>query len=163
MSERDFEDLLRQHRGIVFKIANSYSSPGVDREDLVQEICLQLWRAFPGYDPARLFSTWLYRVALNTAISMARSRYARERWSVPLEESEAAAIAQAPHRPEQEDRLARLHHTLQGLPELDRALVLLYLEERSYREIAEILGISETNVGTKLDRLKQRMRRDQRR
>jgi RNA polymerase sigma-70 factor (ECF subfamily) len=160
VNERDFEDLLQQHRGIVFKIANSYSSPGADREDLVQEICLQLWRAFPGYDTARRFSTWMYRVALNTAISVSRTRHARERGSVPLEESEADAIAQAPHRPELDDRIARLYRTLQGLPEMDRALVLLHLEERSYREIAEILGISETNVGTKLDRLKQRMRRD---
>lgn len=160
LDSREFETWLDEHRGIVFKIANSYCPVGEERDDLVQEICLQLWRSFPGYDSERRFSTWMYRVALNTAISFARTTRARERRVVPLEESGAGATAEATPLRERDERITQLYRFLHGLTELERALIVLYLEERSYREIAEVLGISETNVGTKLGRLKQRMRRD---
>jgi RNA polymerase sigma-70 factor (ECF subfamily) len=120
----------------------------------VQEIRLQLWRAYPSYDPGRTFSTWMYRVALNTAISFARDARARRQRAVPLDHTDLAE----PAKPEADDRLAELYRVLHGMEELDRALLVLYLEDRSYREIGEILGISETNVGTKLNRLKQRVR-----
>ena len=155
-----FEARLDEHRGIVFKIANIYCPDGEERDDLVQEICLQLWRSYPGYDNERRFSTWMYRVALNTAISFARTARARRRHVVPLDEPGAGATAAAPPPRERDERIAGLYRFLRSLPELDRALVVLYLEERTYREIAEVLGISETNVGTKLSRLKQTMRRD---
>ncbi len=158
--QREFEARLDEHRGIVFTIANTYCPEGEERDDLVQEICLQLWRSYPGYDTERRFSTWMYRVALNTAISFARSARVRERRVVPLDEPEADATAGAPPPREWDERIARLYRFLHGLAELDRALVVLYLEDRTYREIAEVLGISETNVGTKLSRLKQLMRRD---
>jgi RNA polymerase sigma-70 factor (ECF subfamily) len=155
-----FETLLDEHRGIVRRITYNYCRSGEERDDLAQEIGLQLWRAWPGYDPGRRFSTWMYRVALNTAISFARARQSRQRGVVTLDESDLAASAAAPPAEERDERLERLHRHLRGLPELDRALVLLWLEDRSYREIGEVLGISETNVGTKLNRLKQTMRRD---
>ena len=163
MSEReqqDFETRLAEHRGILYKLANAYCPAGEDRDDLVQEILLQLWRSFPSYDRERRFSTWMYRVALNTAISFARSARARATRTVALDESpEAERVAAA--APNLEDaRVTELYRVLHGLPELDRALVLLYLEEKSYQEIGEILGISETNVGTKLGRLKQAIRRE---
>jgi len=154
----EFEARLEAHRGIVFKLANAYCPAGEERDDLVQEICLQLWRSFPGYDRERRFSTWMYRVALNTAISFARAARTRDERAVPLEGSPAAALAEAPPPPGSDERIAALHRFLRSLDELDRALVVLYLEDRSYREIAEILGISETNVGTKLNRCKQKMR-----
>jgi RNA polymerase sigma factor (sigma-70 family) len=154
----EFEARLEAHRGIVFKLANAYCPAGEERDDLVQEICLQLWRSFPGYDRERRFSTWMYRVSLNTAISFARAARTRDERAVPLEQSPAAALAEAPSAPGSDERMAALHRFLRGLDELDRALVLLYLEDRSYREIAEILGISETNVGTKLNRCKRKMR-----
>ena len=155
-----FETLLDEHRGIVRRITYNYCRSGEERDDLAQEICLQLWRAWPGYDPGRRFSTWMYRVALNTAISFARARQSRQRGVVTLDESDLAASAAVPPAEERDERLERLHRHLRGLPELERALVLLWLEDRSYREIGEVLGISETNVGTKLNRLKQTMRRD---
>jgi RNA polymerase sigma-70 factor (ECF subfamily) len=151
---------LDEHRGIIFKIANSYCPGGEERDDLVQEICLQLWRSYASYDPERRFSTWMYRVALNTAISFARATRRREGHTVPLDESQAGEAAEVLRPHERDERVAELYRVLHSLSELDRALVLLYLEERSYREIAEVLGISETNVGTRLGRLKQRMRRD---
>ncbi len=166
----EFERRLEEHRGIVFKLAHAWcpavaeGAAGEDRDDLVQEICLQLWRAYPGYDPGRKFSTWMYRVALNTAISFARRARSRRRPLQPLESVPEAALRPvgapaAEVTPETDDRLARLEHALRELPELDRALVLLHLDERSHREIAEILGLSESNVGTKLNRLKDRLRR----
>jgi RNA polymerase sigma factor (sigma-70 family) len=159
-AQREFEARLGEHRGIVFKIANTYCPDREERDDLAQEICLQLWRAYPGYDHERRFSTWMYRVALNTAISFARTVRVRKRRVVPLDEPGADATAEAPSPPEQDERIARLYRSLHGLAALDRALVVLYLEDRTYREIAEVLGISETNVGTKLARLKQMFRRD---
>lgn len=157
--QKEFEGRLEAHRGIVFKLANAYCPPGEERDDLVQEICLQLWRSYPGYDRERRFSTWMFRVALNTAISFARAARAREQRGGELDSPAADRVA-APPAVERDERLAALHRFLRRQGELDRALVLLYLEDRSYREIAEILGISETNVGTRLNRCKEKMRQE---
>lgn len=158
--QRQFEAQLAEHQGIVYKIANSYCREREERDDLVQEICLQLWRSYPGYDPARRFSTWMYRVALNTAITFARGRRARETHLVAMTDYAVAESVEMAPPDQPDDRAVQLYRFLHAIPELDRALVVLYLEERSYREIAEVLGITETNVGTKLDRLKQKIRRD---
>ena len=152
----DFADRLAEHRGILFKIAHTYAFDSAEREDLIQEICLQLWRSYPSYDRERRFSTWMYRVALNTAIS--RSRHARRRpHEVPFDET-LEVKAEIPAEPD--ERIEWLYRFVRTLPPLDRALMLLYLDDRSYREIAEVLGVTETNVGTKINRLKQLMRRD---
>jgi RNA polymerase sigma-70 factor (ECF subfamily) len=143
---------------MVFKVANTYALP-VDREDLAQEIAIQLWRAFPGYDAARPFPTWLYRIALNVGISHLRGHAAREHRTVPLELElhESAALAAQEAEGDEAPRL--LGEFIAQLDALNRALLLLYLDERSYREMAEVLGISETNVSTKINRLKERVKR----
>lgn len=154
-----FGDLLEQHRGIVLKIAGTYAWHPEDRADLAQEIAAQLWRAYPGYDPARSFSTWMYRIALNVAISFVRGDGARRQHAVPLDEDlHDVGTDGADHEAEQHLRLLR--RCIEQLEPLNRALLLLYLEDRSHREIAEVLGISEGNVATKLNRLKQRIRND---
>ncbi len=154
-----FAALLDAHRGIVFKVANAWCRQPEDRRDLAQEIAAQLWRAFPGYDPARSFSTWMYRIALNVAISHVRSVAARAA-DVPLDDHQEAQFAvdddSAQH--ENDQRIRALYAVIDRQPPLDRALLLLWLEERSQREIAEVLGLSESNVSTKLNRLKQRIR-----
>jgi RNA polymerase sigma-70 factor (ECF subfamily) len=153
-----FGALLERHRGIVFKVANTYARDAEDRADLAQEIAAQLWRAWPSYDPARSLTTWMYRIALNVAISFLRSEGARRRDMVPFDE---ALHDTAIHDdPEGEQQLRVLDRVIARLEPLNRALLLLYLEERSHREIAEILGITETNVATKIGRLKQRIRND---
>lgn len=156
----EFRDLLERHRKIVFKVANTYGRQPDDRADLAQEIAAQLWRAFPGYDPQRAFSTWMYRIALNVAISHVRSESHRQRHAVPLDDElhDLADENGADHEAEQ--RVRALHRFIAQLEPLNRALLLLYLEDHSYREIAEILGISETNVATKISRLRQRIRTD---
>ena len=154
-----FGTLLQRHSGIVFKIANSYARGADDRADLAQEIAAQLWHAWPKYDPARSFSTWMYRVALNVAISHVREQAVRARHdAVPLDDAlhDVADTGAIDHESDQHLRL--LQGFIARQPPLDRALLLLYLEDRPQREIAEILGISEANVSTKVGRLKQRLR-----
>jgi RNA polymerase sigma-70 factor (ECF subfamily) len=150
-----FTALLREHAGIIHKVALGYTSSFADRQDLSQEITLQLWRAYPRYSPDRPFSTWMYRVALNVAISHLRRHYHPERVTLPLEESDVE-IASVPEP--NDERVILLRQVIAAFPPLDRALVLLYLDEHSHREIAAILGLTETNVATKLSRLKQRLR-----
>ncbi len=160
--QAEFAALLQRHRGIVFKVANTYGAGADDRADLAQDIAVQLWRAWPGYDCGRNFTTWMYRIALNVAISFARGDGLRRRHVVPLddelhdlpsENGEARAHEHAQH-------VELLRRFIARQAPLDRALLLLYLEERPQREIAEILGISESNVSTKINRLKQRIRTD---
>jgi RNA polymerase sigma-70 factor (ECF subfamily) len=155
-ARRQFGELLEQHRGIVFKVANTYARDPDDRAELAQEIAAQLWRAWPGFDPSRSVSTWMYRIALNVAISFVRSEGQRRRHAVALDEALHDAADTTDH--ETDHALRTLHRFIATLEPLNRALLVLYLDERSQREIAEVLGISETNVSTKINRLKQRLR-----
>ena len=153
-----FQALLAQHEKIVFKVAGMYCRNAEDQRDLAQEICVQAWRSFGSYDPARSFSTWMYRIALNVAISNARSAGLRDRHAVPLDEDVHDIADENAVPGETDERVRILHRFIEQLGALDRALMLLYLEDRSYREIADVLGITETNVATKINRLKQRIR-----
>lgn len=156
-----FGDVLERHRGIVLKVAGSYAADPDDRADLAQDIAAQLWRAWPSYAPDRPVTTWMYRIALNVAISHLRGRTLRDRHHVPLdEETHAGALHEASPGEDHEanQHLRMLQRVIAALPPLDRALMLLYLDERSQREIADVLGISESNVSTKLSRLRQRIR-----
>jgi RNA polymerase sigma factor (sigma-70 family) len=156
---RQFQTLLREHEGIVFKVAGLYARHAEDRRDLAQEISLQAWRSFARFDPRKAkFSTWLYRVALNVAISQLRK--ASGAWQgrlEPLEQHHLETIG-AELKPEPDERLAALYAFIAQFDALNRALILLYLEDKSYAEIADILGISETNVATKIGRIKQTLR-----
>jgi RNA polymerase sigma-70 factor (ECF subfamily) len=155
-----FLRLLDQHGGIIRKVAAGYSSRLADRHDLEQEITLQLWKAYPRYSPDRPFSTWMYRIALNVAISFLRRHTRPGRQTISLEENEIEIADENAQPPETDDRIPLLQKVIASLPALERALLLLYLDEHSYREIAAILGITETNVATKLNRLKQRVRQE---
>ena len=154
-----FQALLERHRKIVFKVANTYCRDPHDRADLAQEIAAQLWRSFPSYDGQRVFSTWMYRIALNVAISFRRSSGRHERHLVALDEELHDAPADS-KTDAQDDSVQALYRCIDRLDPFNRALLLLYLDERSQREIAEILGLSETNVATRVGRLKQRLRDD---
>ena len=158
-ASQQFRELLERHRKIVFKVANTYCRDPHDRADLAQEIAAQLWRAFPGYDGSRVFSTWMYRIALNVAISFRRSSGLHERHMVALDEQlhdAADADAAGPD----DDSVQALYRCIDRFDPLNRAVLLLYLEDRSQREIAEILGLTETNVATKIGRLKNRLREE---
>jgi RNA polymerase sigma factor (sigma-70 family) len=152
----DFSALLEGNRRLIFKVAHIYGRGRADIEDLAQEIATQSWRAFPTYDPARSFSTWLYRIALNVAISWLRAEAPRRRRSVPFEAELHDAAVNPADDADDGSRILRGFIDAQG--PLDRALLLLYMEERPNNEIAEILGITPTNVTTKINRLKERLR-----
>jgi len=155
-----FEALLHEHRGIILKVAAVYARDREDRLDLAQEIRVQLWRSFGSYDASRAkVSTWMYRIALNVAISYRRRDGALLTGRIdPLEEHHLDTVAGAPGEPKEDERLAALYAFIGELDALNRALILLYLEDRSYAEIAEVLGITETNVATKIGRIKQKLR-----
>lgn len=154
-----FSELLERHRGIVLKVVGIYCRDPADREDLGQEIAAQLWRSFPRYDPTRTFSTWMYRIALNVAISYVRSSVRGQRM-VPFDAAKHEVADEQSFDPEADERTQILNGFIDRLDALNRALLLLYLDERSQREIAEVLGITETNVATKIGRLKQRLREE---
>jgi RNA polymerase sigma factor (sigma-70 family) len=154
----EFHALLEAHRRIVFKVAGTYARHPDDRADLAQEIAAQLWRAFPGYDATRSFSTWTYRIALNVAISHVRTQASRHGLLEPLDDAHEAVAGDDGPAHETGEAQRVLQRLIAALDPLDRALLVLYLDERPQREIAEVLGITETNVATKIGRIKQRLR-----
>ena len=156
--EEIFLRLVDQHRGIIRKVAFGYTSSMADQHDLTQEIMLQLWKAYPRYSPERPFSTWMYRIAFNVAISFLRRNTRPIRQTVALDEVEHELPAESAGKPDLDERIALLQKAIATLDPLNRALLLLYLDDHSHRDIATILGITETNVATKLSRLKERLR-----
>ena len=158
-ARESFQTLLQAHRGIVAKVAGTYAWHPDDRDDLMQDIAAQLWRAWPNYDPARPFATWMYRIALNVAISDVRSRTRAPSSEVWNEDHHDVADPHA-HDHEGRQQVDLLYRFIQSQPPLDRALLLLYLEDHSHREMADVLGLSDTNVATKISRLKQRLRQE---
>jgi RNA polymerase sigma factor (sigma-70 family) len=155
ISDAQFSALIEEHKGIIYKIANSYCRNAEDRKDVIQEIIVQLWKADARYDERFTLSTWIYRIALNVAISAYRREKKRSEKVSPLEE----IIVEPATEPEQPDpKIAVLHRIIDQLDELNRALMILYLDDNSYRDIAGILGLTETNVATKINRLKLKIK-----
>jgi RNA polymerase sigma-70 factor (ECF subfamily) len=153
----EFSTQLNEHKGIVCKIAYAYARNPEDWKDLSQEIILQLWKSYPHFDPRFKFSTWMYRVALNVAISNYRRERRRTSAVVSMEEIVLEPAAQPEHT-DLDRQVAELYRIIGQLDELNRALMLLYLDDTSHRDIARILGISETNVSTKINRLKLKIK-----
>lgn len=153
------ETLLQQiteNQGIIFKICNSYCNNPHEREDLAQEIMYQLLRSGDRYDNSYRFTTWMYRVALNVAISFYRKNR-NSKAQTSLTESHEQLTDDASN-PELEKNILLLQQFINELKELDKALMILYLESKAYSEIAEIVGISETNVGTRISRIREKLK-----
>lgn len=155
-SDDRFLTLLEEHRKILYKVANAYCRETEDRADLVQEITAQLWRSFGRYDQQYRFSTWMYRIALNVAISFYRTESVRVRHALPLE-GMVLDFAAVDGQPDADERRV-LYALIGGLEELDRALTLLYLDGYAHQEIGGVLGLSSTNVATRIDRIKRRLK-----
>jgi RNA polymerase sigma-70 factor (ECF subfamily) len=159
MSEDDREGLFHawvgQHLALVARVARSYADTEEDCQELIQEILLQVWLSIPRFERKAKPSTWIYRVALNTALAwQRRDQRQRRRRFRPLVWAMDVATNETEQAHEWE-RIERLYTAIRRLPKADAALVLLYLDDLSYREIAEILGISEVNVGVKLNRVRK--------
>ena len=148
-----FLSVIETNKGIIYKVANSYCKDIEDRNDLVQEIVLRLWKSFDSYDQHFRHSTWIYKIALNTAISFYRKEKTRKTITTPFSES-LLNVTDFENNQQINESIHFLHQFISELKELDKALMLLYLEEKSHKEMAEIIGITETNVATKLSRIK---------
>lgn len=149
-----FLERIEQHQGILHRVRSLYAVDPDDGRDLVQEILLQLWRSFPSFRGEAAFSTWMYRVALNTALLRRRRSRARAREKADPEALASIAAGPDPANPD----VASLYRCIRELPSLDRAIVLLHLEGQSYEEIAGTTGLSRGNVGVRLVRIKGRLR-----
>lgn len=151
-----FGELIEQHKGILFKVARTYCQNEDDRKDLIQEITIQVWLSFHKYDKQFKITTWLYRISLNVAISFYRKNSVRHENKVPL--NEEINQIQENNNSEKEQKLQLLEHFISQLNDIDKALILLYLEDKSHVEISEIIGISISNVSTKISRIKNKLK-----
>jgi len=145
--------LLQRHQGLIRKIASAYCRRASDRDDVVQEIQVQLWRSHDRFDGRGAESTWVYRLALNVAISFHRRERRHQERRDPLLHDPAAREPAAP-----DDKVQHLLACIEDLGPLDKALVLLYLDAQDHATMAQVLGLSLANVATKLHRIKARLR-----
>lgn len=155
----NFLNVIESNKGILYKVANSYCRNNEDRKDLIQEIILQLWKSYDNYNEKFKYSTWMYRISLNVAISFYRKENSRKRISNLLT-TDIIDFSDIEISEEKETNLGILNQIISELNDLNKALMLLYLEEKSYKEISEIIGISETNVATKISRIKSKLKKE---
>jgi RNA polymerase sigma-70 factor (ECF subfamily) len=152
-----FMNWLGEHGSSVMKVARAYTLTSDECQDLAQEILLQAWQSLPRFEHKASPATWFYRVALHTAMNWQRKDKPRRTRQQPLLEVQVLATegANIAEQAQQRETVERLYNAIHHLPKADAALVLLYLDELSYREMADVLGISESNVGVKLNRAKK--------
>ncbi|MGJ1203828.1 RNA polymerase sigma factor [Sphingobacterium lactis] len=154
--QKFFQEIIERHKGILFKIARVYCRDENDRQDLIQEMMIQIWQSVHRYNDKFKVSTWVYRISLNVAISFYRKSTTRASRFTVLNEQITETPTQ--DKTEREQQLNLLEQFISELKEIDKALIILYLEDNSHTEIAEILGISTSNVGTKIGRIKDKLK-----
>ena len=152
----DFTALIEENKRLIFKICNSYCRNVADREDLAQEIIFQLWKSWGSFNSSVKLSTWMYRIALNVAISFYRKE--KRTTNTILLADHLIEIIDENLEEGLQTNLNALKQFINELKPLDKALMILYLEEKSHREMAEIIGISSTNVATKIGRIKEQLK-----
>jgi RNA polymerase sigma-70 factor (ECF subfamily) len=158
--EKDFIRIIRENEGIIFRITTIYARDEEEQKDLYQEIVYQLWKSFASFRHESKFSTWMYRIALNTSITYLRKER-RKGNRVPIDQ---VVLNRMDHTDtETEERLSRLYAQIGKLNVIDKALILLHLEGKSYDEIAAITGFTAGNVGTRLNRVREKLRQMQNR
>ena len=149
--------MAKENNGIIHKVCHLYCRSAQDRQDLFQEILLQLWKAFPKFRNESKISTWMYRIALNTAITDFRKQQRRIN---TVDHAFPESAGSYDHQPiEQKERLAVLQQAVNRLSDIEKGLMMLYLEEKNYQEMEEILGISQANLRVKMNRIKEKLRR----
>ncbi|MDR3340633.1 MAG: sigma-70 family RNA polymerase sigma factor [Candidatus Symbiothrix sp.] len=151
--ETDFIRMIQENERIIYKVCSFYVSESFRMEDLYQETVLNLWRSYPKFRNESSYSTWIYRIALNSCISDLRKE-SRHHQNVPLSWSENIVF----EPDNMEDDIRELYTLIRQLKTLERAIILLWLEEKSYQEIADITGLSLSNVATKLKRIKEKLK-----
>ena len=148
--EADFLTMIREYDRIIYKVISFYTDKTVSMEDLFQEVVLNLWKAFPNYRKESQASTWIYRISLNTCVSYYRKSTRRPTCVAISPEMKVYA--------QENESIAALYASINLLGKLERALILLWLEDRPYKEIAEIMGFTTTNVSTKINRIKEKLK-----
>lgn len=154
-----FLELLRDHRGILLRVARSFAREPVEQADLFQDMAVEIWNSLPGFEGRSKSSTWVYRVCLNTALAWRRSRDRRRRNHMPLELAPELNCPSAPpgRLEERSELLDRIYEAVRALPASERSLVILLLDGLSYREISEITGLTENHVGVALTRVRKKL------
>jgi RNA polymerase sigma-70 factor, ECF subfamily len=150
--ERIFSEWLAGHKGILFKVVHAYAFEHADRQDLFQEIVIQVWRSVNAFRGDSSVPTWIYRVALNTAIAWTRKEGRHQRGKEQLEVVEGLLTTASAEK--RDPRVEWLYHQIAQLKDVDRSVALLLLDGISYKEIAAIVGLTESNVGVKINRIK---------
>lgn len=154
-AEKEFIALLNEHQRIIHKVCNLYMDAHADREDLFQEITLQAWKAYAGFRGDAKFSTWLYRVALNTAITFFR----KEKRKPDIYSTEAVPDLGSHETYDPiEEQVKAMYAAIGDLSKIDKAIVMLYLEDYNYNDIGEMMGITANNVAVKMNRIKTRLK-----
>jgi RNA polymerase sigma-70 factor (ECF subfamily) len=157
LNQDEFISLVNQHKAMLYKVCNLYCSTEADKQDLFQEIVIQLWGAYPRFRGDSKFSTWLYRIALNTAISDLRKQKNYIKSVEP--ERLPTEIQDIQYNKDKEEKLQQLYKAINHLTEIERAIVMLYLEDKSYEEMEDILGINQNNLRVKMNRIKEKLRK----
>ena len=153
--DKQFTSLITKHQKIIYKVCNLYMDSKTDRQDLYQEICLQAWKSYNSFRGEAQFSTWLYRVALNTAITFLK----KDKKQIQTTYSEVLPDIKN-DEDDIEEKFKAMYKAINSLNNIDKALVMLYLEDFSYIEIGETLGITSNNVAVKMNRLKIKLKED---
>ncbi|NDV78175.1 RNA polymerase sigma factor [Dysgonomonas sp. 511] len=149
-SDKQFLDMIRQNEGIIYKVTSFYADKEHPISDLYQEVVINLWKGFPSFRGESKYSTWIYRIALNTCVSFYR-RSKRDINYVDI-------TMDIPDTVDNNDKIQELYRLIDKLGKIERALVLLYLDDKPYKEISEITGLTVTNVATKLNRIKEKLK-----
>ena len=152
--QRIFNEWIARHKALVFKIVRAYAFTAIDQDDLFQEIAIQIWRSVPAFRGESAVTTWLYRIALNTAIKWVRQERRHYDTREPLE---SAQYFLQDNKVLTDERLTWLYEEIAKLDEIDKSITLLMLEGFSYKEMSDILGITDTNVGVKINRIKKHL------
>ena len=156
-TEKQFEKHIEEHQALLYKICRLYAGTSPDRDDLFQEIVMQLWKAYPKFRSDSQFSTWLYRVAINTAITGLRKK---KQLVVSYEEAQTQeAAAPENSNTDEEEQMQQMYEAIEQLDSVEKAIVMLYMEDRTYSEMEDILGIGQGNLRVKMNRIKDKLRR----
>jgi RNA polymerase sigma-70 factor (ECF subfamily) len=152
--EKDLIEILNNHKGLIYKVCNLYCSDPEDRKDLFQEIVLQVWKSLASFRHESSLSTWMYRIALNTAITHFKKEQRSLNHQRSLQNFEIPGLEDDDGK---EEQLQLLFSAIHDLDKIDKSIILLYLDEKTYEEISEITGLSKSNVGVKLNRIKAKL------
>ncbi|MCK6605138.1 MAG: sigma-70 family RNA polymerase sigma factor [Ignavibacteriaceae bacterium] len=154
--EAFFREIAGSHKGIFWKVARTYCEVPGEQEDLIQEILLQVWKSVDKHNESYALSTWLYRISINTAISYYRKHSRTNHANIRVESESGYGIA--PDEQTNQERISLLMQFISELGEVDKAIMLLYLEEKTHAEMADILGFTVSNIGTRIGRIKEKLK-----